>query len=98
MRRTGASLLAAALGLAGGAIVSRERPAAWADAPHAPAAHAGGAEAVTPADAMRQLREGNERFVGQRATSGHRDAARRDEVAKGQHPFAVVLGCADSRV
>jgi carbonic anhydrase len=47
---------------------------------------------------MRQLREGNERFVSQRATSGHRDAARRDEVAKGQHPFAVVLGCADSRV
>jgi len=66
-----------------------------ADPPHQAAAHA---EGVAPADAMVKLREGNERFVKQKAMSAHRDAARREEIAKGQHPFAVVLGCADSRV
>jgi len=53
---------------------------------------------VTPDQAMKRLREGNERFVEQKANKEHQDAARRDEVAKGQHPFAIVLGCADSRV
>jgi len=50
-------------------------------------------------DALERLREGNERFVsdGQR-----RDApasqARRTELAAGQEPFAIILGCSDSRV
>lgn len=53
---------------------------------------------VTPDEATRRLREGNERFVQQRATNAHHDAARRTELAQTQHPFAIVLGCADSRV
>src|SRR5206468_3976245 len=53
---------------------------------------------VAPADAMRRLREGNERFVEQKETTAQRDALRREQVATGQHPFAIVLGCADSRV
>lgn len=44
------------------------------------------------------LLDGNRRFVEARETNPHRTPARREEVAKGQHPFAVVVGCADSRV
>jgi carbonic anhydrase len=95
MRRLRVTLLAASIGLAGWMIASRQRPVALADTPHHEPAGAG---AVTPADAIRKLREGNERFVNQKLTNPERDASRREEVAKGQHPFAVVLGCADSRV
>jgi len=50
-------------------------------------------------DALERLREGNRRFV----TDGRFGRAlaspdRRAEVADGQEPFAVVLGCSDSRV
>ena len=48
--------------------------------------------------ALRTLQEGNARFVAGQATQGTvRAGAWRDFVA-GQHPFAVVLGCSDSRV
>lgn len=41
---------------------------------------------------------GNERYVARKARRPNQTAARRAEVAKGQWPFAIVLGCADSRV
>lgn len=52
---------------------------------------------VTPAEATTRLVEGNARFA-----SGHLQHPRqtpdcRTELATGQRPFAVVLGCADSR-
>src|SRR6476660_7572574 len=51
------------------------------------------------ADALHRLREGNHRFV---SGTGRADvltgAARRREVAPNQEPFAVILGCSDSRV
>ncbi len=49
--------------------------------------------------ALRRLIEGNARFVNDRRTP-HAQAgqARRDEVADGQEPFAIILGCSDSRV
>src|SRR4029077_6996990 len=34
----------------------------------------------------------------QKMTAAHQDASRREALAKGQRPFAIVLGCADSRV
>jgi len=50
-------------------------------------------------DALERLVEGNRRFVNDwrmsRALASH---ARRTELADGQEPFAVVLGCSDSRV
>jgi carbonic anhydrase len=48
--------------------------------------------------ALRRLREGNERFVSDIRGELHSREARRLELAAGQAPFAVVLGCSDSRV
>jgi len=55
---------------------------------------------VIPArEALDRLREGNLRFVTD-LRAGHALAshARRNEVAVGQEPFAIILGCSDSRV
>ncbi len=50
-------------------------------------------------EALERLRAGNRRFVsgagGDDALTSH---ARRREVATGQAPFAIILGCSDSRV
>jgi carbonic anhydrase len=54
---------------------------------------------ISAQEALNLLREGNQRFV---AEAPSRDAvesrARRLELAKGQEPFAAILGCSDSRV
>ena len=51
-----------------------------------------------PDSALRDLLAGNRRFVEGKAQHPHQSAERRIEVAKDQHPFAIILGCADSRV
>jgi carbonic anhydrase len=52
-----------------------------------------------PADkAMALLMEGNQRFVAHKETHPDASLERRHELAVGQHPFAVIVGCADSRV
>lgn len=54
---------------------------------------------VTAADALARLREGNARFVANvRSEASLASAARRAELAIAQEPFAIVLGCSDSRV
>lgn len=70
-------------------------PAPAAEPP--PAAHAE-APAVPPEAALAALMAGNERYVMGRAGHPNLTLARRTEVAGGQHPFAAVLACADSRV
>ena len=50
-------------------------------------------------NALARLRDGNARFVSTgRGNDVPLSSARRAELAAGQHPFAVILGCADSRV
>ena len=49
-------------------------------------------------DALEKLRAGNERFVAGEAKHYHQTLERRSEVAMGQKPFAIIVGCADSRV
>ncbi len=50
-------------------------------------------------EALEQLREGNRRFVSEtRSGEELSDRQRRRELVAGQEPFAIVLGCSDSRV
>jgi carbonic anhydrase len=50
-------------------------------------------------DALLRLRLGNHRFVSNvRSHDSLASEARRAEVASGQEPFAIILGCSDSRV
>ncbi|GGB96337.1 carbonic anhydrase [Oxalicibacterium flavum] len=53
----------------------------------------------TAKQALERLREGNRRFVADiRNPEGTSVLTRRQEVADGQEPFAIILGCSDSRV
>lgn len=56
--------------------------------------------AVIPArQALERLREGNRRFVAdRRAAEALASHSRREAVAAAQEPFAIILGCSDSRV
>lgn len=60
----------------------------------------GGAEAkaVTSGEALAKLKEGNRRYARHRLKHPDQSARRMHEVEKEQHPFAVILGCSDSRV
>ncbi len=50
-------------------------------------------------EALDRLREGNRRFVADiRDTDSTSRQTRRREVVDGQEPFAIILGCSDSRV
>ncbi len=53
---------------------------------------------LTPTEALTQLMAGNERYVAAQTDHPHQDAARRAELSGGQNPFAIILGCSDSRV
>lgn len=49
-------------------------------------------------ESLERLRQGNQAYVAGRLDPVRNGAARRAEVAGGQHPFATVVSCADSRV
>jgi carbonic anhydrase len=50
-------------------------------------------------EALEALREGNQRFLtAARGRSAPTGRVRRNELVEGQEPFAVILGCSDSRV
>ena len=54
---------------------------------------------ISALEALERLREGNRRFAsGVRSQDAAVSPMRRNEVAAGQEPFAVILGCSDSRV
>jgi len=54
--------------------------------------------AISADQALQMLVEGNQRFASGNATHPHQSAERLAEVAAGQHPFAIIVGCSDSRV
>jgi carbonic anhydrase len=54
---------------------------------------------MTAGDALERLREGNRRFAsGLRSLEALASQTRRADFLGGQQPFAIVLGCSDSRV
>ena len=53
---------------------------------------------ITPDDALARLREGNRRFVENQTTGTALTHQARAALVAGQAPFAIVLGCSDSRV
>ena len=53
--------------------------------------------AVSADEALNRLKAGNERFANNKVSAGKPVAARRAETAQAQHPFAIIVGCADSR-
>jgi len=59
--------------------------------------HAEKSAKVAAADALARLKAGNQRFIAGKLQHPHQDSKRRAELATSQRPFAIVLGCADSR-
>jgi len=53
---------------------------------------------VAAAAALERLRSGNRRFVDEMRRDAGTNHERRSALAAGQEPFAIVLGCSDSRV
>jgi carbonic anhydrase len=93
------AVLAVGAVCAGLAVWSSTRTASGGT--HEPAApavrHDQDAATVLPAEAMTRLVDGNARFVSGRTQHPRQGPDRRTELANTQKPFAVVLGCADSR-
>ncbi|MFD7091895.1 carbonic anhydrase [Streptomyces sp. NPDC056652] len=90
-RRT---LLRAALaGTAATAGVTLAAPAAGASV-----TRTRNARPATPEQALHELSEGNKRWRTFRQQHPHENATVRQSLVASQHPFAVVLGCIDSRV
>ncbi|MEI6286339.1 MAG: carbonic anhydrase [Bacillota bacterium] len=53
---------------------------------------------VTAATALQRLNDGNQRFVDAKMLHPDQTTEQRIKLASGQHPFAVILTCSDSRL
>ena len=53
---------------------------------------------ISAVEGLQRLREGNLRFAADIQTGRLSTEARRNELVDGQEPFAIILGCSDSRV
>jgi carbonic anhydrase len=53
---------------------------------------------VSADEALNKLIQGNQRYMRHREQHPDESLARRKDLVSGQHPFAVILSCADSRV
>src|SRR5271157_4570405 len=69
-------------------LLLANRPACAKDHPGA---------SVSPEVALARLKAGNARFVAHQVSAGKPTAARRAETAETQDPFAIIVGCSDSR-
>ncbi len=49
-------------------------------------------------ESLNRLKEGNARFVADQLEGKLQDKPRRESLTGGQAPYAIILGCADSRV
>lgn len=62
------------------------------------AATPAGKTSLQPADALKLMKEGNENFRNEAPSLSANGRERRLELARGQAPFCVLVGCSDSRV
>ena len=53
---------------------------------------------MTIQESLNRLKEGNARFVADKLDGKLQNRSRRDSIVGGQAPYAIILGCADSRV
>lgn len=53
---------------------------------------------INPQAALKRLMEGNQRYVKDQLEHPNRNIVRRESLTATQNPFAIILGCADSRV
>jgi carbonic anhydrase len=53
---------------------------------------------ISAREALKLLKDGNKRFVAERGRDAPIGQTRRAELTERQEPFAIVLGCSDSRV
>jgi len=53
---------------------------------------------MTHQESLNRLKEGNSRFVEDLLDGKLQNSSRRDSLISGQEPYAIILGCADSRV
>jgi carbonic anhydrase len=60
--------------------------------------HIYASETLTPKQALEQLMKGNARFVKDQLEHPNRTSERREAIVANQKPFAIIVGCADSRV
>lgn len=82
--------------LAGSALVAGIAASAAATPAFASGDHSG--PGISPDEALARLVAGNRKFVADQAAGSDLSTARRLALAKGQHPFVALVGCADSRV
>ncbi|HEX2965692.1 MAG TPA: carbonic anhydrase [Syntrophorhabdaceae bacterium] len=47
---------------------------------------------------LQRLTEGNKRFYSSKMIHPNQDLQRRQELTNGQKPFAIIIGCSDSRI
>ena len=91
--RSSTRRIGAVLGIALGVGLALHRSAAAVAAPAA-----GHEPLVTAKQALERMVDGNNRFVAGTSKHGHTSGSWIRGLANGQHPFATVLGCSDSRV
>jgi carbonic anhydrase len=96
MNRIGLSKTIIALAL-GALSACRSAPEPTTQVPEAVAGHATEASKVSPKEAAQRLIDGNARFVAGDPEHPRQDAEHRTALANTQHPFAIILSCADSR-
>jgi carbonic anhydrase len=90
LRMSGASAIVAGAGMLAGGFAATAQAAGVA-APPKPQ------NAISPAEAVKRLEEGNKRYVAGGAQC-HDFTHEREALSGGQNPYAAVLSCADSRI
>lgn len=55
-------------------------------------------DGISADEALNKLKDGNQRFVEMKLQHPDESLQRRIEMQQGQHPFAAILSCSDSRV